>query len=66
MNPEALRQFLDCLSQSVAHAEAGETAAAEIARMGASAAALLAFPIGSRESYALGVLLKAAGTGVPS
>jgi hypothetical protein len=65
MNPAALRQFLDCLSRSVAHYQAGDRLAAEGARLGASAAAFLAFPVGSRESRALGVLLHAAGTVTP-
>ncbi len=61
MNPVALYDALNCLSQAVLHGEAGNSGPAEAALMEASLAAVDAFPAGSPESRALGVLRAAAG-----
>lgn len=61
MNPPALYDALNCAASAVLAAEGGETAKAETALLEASVAADDAFPIGSPESRALGVLLAAAG-----
>lgn len=60
VNAEALYDYLFCLAQSVLERESGDSLRAEIAQLGASSAALGAFPIGTEESRALGVILAAA------
>ena len=60
VNSEALYDFLFCLAQSVLERESGDSFRAEITQLGASAAALRAFPIGSPESRSLGCILAAA------
>lgn len=61
MNPVALFDALNCASQAVLAAEAGKTATAETALLEASIASGDAFPAGSPEAEALGVILAAAG-----
>jgi hypothetical protein len=60
VNAEALHDFLRCLSESVLLRKSGDSLAAELYQLPASAAAIRAFPIGTKESRALGVILKAA------
>jgi hypothetical protein len=60
VNGPALRDFLRCLSESVLLAESGDDLGADTYHLPASAAALEAFPIGTEESRALGVILAAA------
>jgi hypothetical protein len=61
VNPCALYDALNCASLAVLAAETGRSAVAETALMEASAAAAGAFPAGSPEAEALGVILAAAG-----
>lgn len=49
VNAESLYDFLFCLAQSVLERESGDSFHAEITQLGASSAALMAFPIGSPE-----------------
>jgi hypothetical protein len=60
VNAEALYDFLHCLSESVLLAEKGDDLGAATYRLPASAAALMAFPVGSEESRAAGIILMAA------
>lgn len=60
VNAEALYQFLTCLSEAVRLRIDGNTMAAEITQLGASAAAADVFPPGTPESAALGWILAAA------
>jgi hypothetical protein len=60
VNAEELYHFLHCLSESVLLRKSGDSLAAEIYQLPASAAAIRAFPIGTKESRALGVILHAA------
>ena len=60
VNAGALYDFLHCLSESVLLRESGDSLAAEIYQLPASAAAVKAFPAGSPESRALGLILMAA------
>lgn len=59
MNPVALYDALNCASYAVLHAEAGDQKHAEITLLEAQVAASGAFPIGSPEAAALGVILAA-------
>lgn len=61
MNPPALYDALNCASLAVLLAESGDPGQAEAALMEASLAAVDAFPAGSPEAAALGVILAAAG-----
>jgi hypothetical protein len=60
VNAGELHAFLHCLSESVLLRKSGDGLAAEIYQMTASAAAIRAFPVGSPESRALGLILLAA------
>jgi hypothetical protein len=60
MTSLAFSDALDCLSLAVLAAETGRTALAETALLEASVAATGAFPAGSPEAEALGVILAAA------
>jgi hypothetical protein len=60
VNAEAFHAFLHCLSESVLLRKSGDSLAAEIYQLPASAAAIRAFPIGTEESRAVGVILAAA------
>ncbi len=69
MNPVALWQVLNCAATALNAAEDGLTGIAEQAYLEASLAAGDAFPLNSRESEALGVILAAVGgmvTGAPA
>lgn len=59
--PPAFYDALNCASLAVLCAEGGRTAQAETALLEAAFAASEAFPAGSREANALGVILAAAG-----
>ena len=61
MNPAALYDALNTASLAVLLAESGDAGQAEAALLEASLAASDAFPAGSPESMALGVILAAAG-----
>jgi hypothetical protein len=61
MNPVALFDALNCASTAVLAAEGGDAATAETALFEASIAAGDAFPAGSPEADALGIVLAAAG-----
>jgi hypothetical protein len=60
VNAEAFYDYLHCLSEAVLLAESGDNLGAETYRLPASAAALMAFPVGTEESRAAGIILKAA------
>jgi hypothetical protein len=60
VNPVALYDALNCLSLAVLFAESGDTGRSETALLEASVAAGDAFPAGSPEADALGVILAAA------
>jgi hypothetical protein len=60
VNGEALYDFLRCLSESVLLAESGDDLGADTYHLPASAAAVMAFPVGSPESRAAGIILMAA------
>ena len=60
-NPPALYDALNCASLAVLLAESGDPRQAETALLEASAAACEAFPAGSPEAEALGIVLAAAG-----
>jgi len=60
MDPAVVRDFADYLSLTVILRESDDPVAAELSQMGASAAAAAAFPAGSPQSRALGVLLASA------
>jgi hypothetical protein len=55
----ALHDALDCAAAATLAAEAGDRNCAELAVLEASAAAASAFPPGSREAEALGVIFTA-------
>lgn len=61
MDPVALYDALNCASLAVLLGESGDRRGAEGALMEASQAAVDAFPAGSPEAEALGVILAAAG-----
>lgn len=61
MNAEALYDALMCAAEAVIAGEVGETGRQEAALMEASIASVGAFPAGSREADALGIILEAAG-----
>ncbi len=61
MNPPALYDALNCASIAVLLAESGDAGQAEAALMEASLAATDAFPAGSPQAAALGIILAAAG-----
>jgi hypothetical protein len=61
VNPPAFYDALNLASQAVVAAEAGYLDKAETALLEASIASVEAFPAGSREADALGVVLAAAG-----
>jgi predicted RNA polymerase sigma factor len=61
VNPPALYDALNCASLAVLLAESGDANRAEAALLEASLAASEAFPVGSPEAEALGVILTAAG-----
>jgi len=61
VNPVALYDALNCASLAVLLAESGDAAGAEVPLLEASLAATDAFPAGSPEAAALGVILAAAG-----
>lgn len=61
MNPPALYDALHLMALAVLFAEGGDDAKAETARLEASIAAGDAFPAGSPEAEALGIILAAAG-----
>jgi hypothetical protein len=61
VNAPALYDFLHCLSEAVLLAESGDDMGAGTYELVASAAVVMAFPIGSPESRALGLILTAAG-----
>lgn len=65
MIPVALYDALNCASYACLHAEAGDTAKAEAALLEAGLAACEAFPPGSREAEALGVILAAVARVAP-
>ena len=56
----ALYDFLNCLGRAVLYREAGNRLEAELAQLEAGAAAIGAYPVGSEESRALGVILASA------
>lgn len=60
MDSAAFYDALNCASLSVLHAEGGDRYKAALALLEASAAAASAFPAGSGEARALGVILDAA------
>jgi hypothetical protein len=60
VNSAALYDALNCASLAVLFAEGGDTARSETALLEASLAASGAFPAGSPEADALGVILAAA------
>jgi predicted RNA polymerase sigma factor len=61
VNPPALYDALNCASLAVLLAESGDAGHAESTLTEASLAAVDAFPAGSPEAVALGVILAAAG-----
>jgi hypothetical protein len=61
MNPVALYDTLNLASTSVLLAEAGDAKGAETMLLEASLSAMDAFPAGTHEAHALGVILAAAG-----
>jgi hypothetical protein len=61
VNPVALWDALNLAASAVLAAEGGDTAKAETALLEAQLAAGDAFPAGSREAEALGIILEAAG-----
>jgi hypothetical protein len=61
VNAEALHDALTCAAEAVIAGEVGETREQETALFEARLAASGAFPIGSREAEALGIILEAAG-----
>lgn len=61
MNAGSLYDFLMCAAEGVLAGEVGETAKQWAALLEASIAAVDAFPVGTPEAEALGVILAAAG-----
>jgi putative Ca2+/H+ antiporter (TMEM165/GDT1 family) len=60
VNAEALYDYLNCLRMAVLCAESGDRLAVAPVIRSASSAALMAVPVGSPESRALGLILAAA------